>query len=106
MNVPLSIEYILLGASLLLLASIASSKISGRLGVPALLLFLAVGMLAGSEGPGGIYFDDAWTAQFLGVLALVFILFAGALDTHWASVRPGLGMWLALATAVVVVSAI
>jgi cell volume regulation protein A len=106
MNIPASIEYILLGASLLLLVSIVSSKVSVRLGIPALLLFLAIGMLAGSEGVGGIFFDDAWLAQFLGVIALVFILFAGGLDTHWASVRPMLGMGLALATVGVLISAL
>src|SRR5207248_280084 len=57
------------------------------------------------EGPGGIYFDDAFAAQFLGVVALVFILFAGGLDTDWREVRPVLGMGLALATVGVVVSA-
>ena len=93
----LSIEYILLAASVLLLVSIVASKISARLGIPALLLFLAVGMLAGSEGLGGIYFDDPFVAQFLGVVALVFILFAGGLDTEWA-IRPVLGLGIALAT--------
>ena len=102
MGTALSIEYILLGASVLLLVSIIASKVSGKLGIPALLLFLAVGMLAGSEGPGGIYFDDAYVAQFLGVVALVFILFAGGLDTDWASIKPVLGMGLALATVVAV----
>lgn len=106
MTTGIEIEYILLGASLLILASIVSSKISGRLGVPALLLFLVVGMLAGSEGIGGIYFDNAWVAQFLGVVALAFILFAGGLGTNWKHVRPVLGMAMALATAGVLVSAI
>src|SRR4051794_17931835 len=100
-----NIEYILLSVSVLLLVSIVASKVSGRLGVPALLLFIVVGMIAGSEGPGGIYFDDAFVAQFLGVVALVFILFAGGLDTDWHAVRPVLSMGLALATVGVVVSA-
>src|ERR1043165_9062672 len=95
---PPPIEEILLAASLLLVLSIVLSKVSGRLGVPVLLVFLAIGMLAGSEGLGGIYFDDPWIAQFLGVVALALILFAGGLDTNWASVRPVLGMGLALAT--------
>ncbi|HST04306.1 MAG TPA: cation:proton antiporter, partial [Chloroflexia bacterium] len=99
-----TIESVLLGASILLLVSIASSKISSKLGIPALLLFLVVGMLAGSEGPGGFYFDNAQFAQSLGVLALVFILFAGGLDTNWTSVRPVLGMGLALATIGVLIS--
>jgi potassium/hydrogen antiporter len=106
MNIPASIEYILLGAALLLLVSIVSSKISIKLGIPALLLFVAIGMLAGSEGPGGLYFDDAWLAQFLGIIALVFILFAGGLDTHWSGVRPVLGKGLALATVGVLISGV
>ena len=53
-----TIEYLLLGASGLLLLCVIASKASGRLGVPALLLFLIIGMLAGSDGPGGIHFDN------------------------------------------------
>ena len=55
----ISIEEILLAASPLLFLSVLASKGSARLGVPAVLLFLGLGMLAGSDGPGGIYFDDA-----------------------------------------------
>jgi cell volume regulation protein A len=93
-----SINEILLVAGILLLLSILASKASDRLGVPALLLFLVLGMLAGSDGPGGIYFDDARIAQSLGVVALVFILFSGGLDTHWKTVRPVLGRALLLST--------
>ncbi len=100
------IEYILLGVSILLLLSVIVSKASGRLGIPALLLFLVIGMLAGSDGPGGIYFDDPWLAQFLGVVALVFILFAGGLDTNWGSVRPVLWSGLALSTLGVLLTAL
>ena len=71
--------------------SVIASKASGRLGVPALLLFLVIGMLAGSDGPGGIHFDNPWLAQSLGVVALTFILFAGGMDTEWPSVRAQLG---------------
>jgi len=91
-------EYVLLGASVLLLLSILASKASGRLGVPALLLFLGIGMLAGSDGPGGIYFDDARLSQSLGVVALALILFAGGLDTDWNSIRPVFREGLALST--------
>lgn len=73
-------DYLLLGAAILLLLSIISSKASGRLGVPALLLFLVIGMLAGSEGIGGIEFSDAYIVQSLGVVALIFILFSGGFD--------------------------
>jgi cell volume regulation protein A len=99
------IEYFLLIASVLLLLSILASKTSHRLGIPALLLFLAIGMLAGSDGPGGIYFDDAWLAQSLGVVALAFILFSGGLDTDWPTVRPVLWRGLALSTIGVVMTA-
>ena len=94
----LTIEYLLLGASGLLLLSVIASKASGRLGVPVLLLFLIIGMLAGSDGPGGIHFDNPWLAQSLGVVALAFILFAGGMDTDWRTVRPVLWKGLALST--------
>lgn len=91
-------EWILLIGTSLILLSIAASKISARLGVPVLLLFIVVGMLAGSDGPGGIYFDNPTLTQWLGVLALVLILFSGGLDTDWRSVRPVLGAGFSLAT--------
>ena len=65
------LEYLLFGASVLLLLSVLASKASARIGVPALLLFMAIGMLAGSEGPGGIPFDDPGLAQSLGIVALL-----------------------------------
>ncbi|MCS6287206.1 MAG: potassium/proton antiporter [Nitrospira sp.] len=100
-----TIEYLLLGVSGLLLLSVIASKASGRLGVPVLLLFLIIGMLAGSDGPGGIHFDNPWFAQSLGVVALVFILFAGGLDTEWASVRSQLGRGVMLSTLGVAITA-
>jgi cell volume regulation protein A len=100
-----AIETILLVAASLLLLSVVASKTSGPLGVPALLIFLLIGMLAGSDGPGGIAFDDPWAAQSLGVLALALILFAGGIDTAWSSVRPVLLEGIALATAGVLITA-
>lgn len=94
----LTIENILLVGSLLLFLSIISSKISFRFGVPTLLIFLAIGMLAGSDGIGGIYFDDPQISQFIGVVALNFILFSGGLDTDWNSVKPVLKVGLFLST--------
>src|SRR5680860_1394239 len=82
----------------LLVLGVLASKVSDRLGVPALLLFLVVGMLAGSEGIGGIDFSNVALAQDVGVVALAFILFAGGLDTQWAAVRPVLKRALLLAT--------
>lgn len=102
----ISIEYILLGTAILLLLSVFASRASGRIGVPSLLLFLGLGMLAGSEGPGGIHFEDAYLAQSLGVVALAFILFAGGLETNWASVKPVLWKALTLSTLGVLITAL
>ncbi len=100
-----SIEDILLGASILLLISILISKSLGRFGIPALALFLGVGMLAGSEGIGGIYFDDPLSAQSLGTIALTLILFSGGLDTRWESIRPIIWRGVSLSTLGVFVTA-
>src|SRR5689334_18249731 len=102
----ISIEFVLLIASILLALSILASKASAKLGIPALLLFLFIGMLAGSDGPGGIYFDDARVAQSLGVVALAFILFSGGLDTEWSGVRGVIKSGLALSTLGVFISAL
>lgn len=66
--------------------------------VPGLLIFLALGMLAGSEGVGGIHFDDARLARTLGTIALVLILFEGGLTAGWSEIRPVLGTAASLAT--------
>jgi potassium/hydrogen antiporter len=102
----MAIEYVLLVGSILILISIAIAKLSDNLGVPTMLLFLGIGMLAGSEGPGGINFDDAALAQSIGIIALVFILFAGGIDTKWVQVRPTLGHAFTLATFGVLLTAV
>jgi cell volume regulation protein A len=94
----MSLGSLLLATSVLLLLSVLASKASARLGIPALVLFLLIGMFAGSEGPGGFEFDYPRLAQYVGVVALVFILFAGGFDTDWASVRPVLWQGIALST--------
>ncbi len=101
----MAIEYLLLIGSVLILASVAFAKLSDNLGVPTLLLFLSIGMLAGSEGPGGIYFDNASLAQSVGIIALVFILFAGGLGTKWHDVKPVFWQATSLATLGVLVTA-
>jgi cell volume regulation protein A len=89
---------ILLIGSILLLISIVAGRTTRRLGVPTLIFFLIVGILAGSEGIGGIHFNNAAVAQFVGIVALNFILFSGGLDTHWKSIRPVLWRGIALST--------
>ncbi len=106
MDLEIRIEHLLFVGALLLFASILASKTSGRLGVPTLLLFLGIGMLAGSDGLDIIAFDNAAMAQGLAVIALVFILFSGGLDTQWKSVRPVLGKGLSLATVGVLITAV
>ncbi|TAK58873.1 MAG: potassium/proton antiporter, partial [Bacteroidetes bacterium] len=101
----MTIEYILFVGSALILISIAFTRFSSNLGVPALLLFLAIGMLAGSEGPGGIEFDDPSLAQSIGIVALVIILFAGGLDTKWTDVKPTVWHASSLATIGVFITA-
>ena len=102
----LTIENILLVGSLLLVVSIIAGKTSYKFGVPTLLLFLAIGMLAGSDGIGGINFDNPTIAQFIGVVSLNFILFSGGLDTNWNSVKPILREGLVLSTIGVLLTAV
>ncbi|WP_029038392.1 potassium/proton antiporter [Salinimicrobium xinjiangense] len=91
-------ENVLLIGSLLLLISILAGKTSYKFGVPTLILFLTVGMLAGSEGLGRIEFDDPQLAQFIGIVSLNFILFSGGLDTNWRSIKPILWHGISLST--------
>lgn len=96
----------LLIAGVLVLLSTLASKVSERVGVPALLMFLAVGMLAGSDGIGGIYFDNAVLANAVGTVALAYILYSGGMDTDWRKVRPVLGRGILLSTVGVAVTAV
>jgi len=98
-------ENILLIASVLIFISVLAGKTSFRIGVPTLILFLAVGMLAGSEGIGKIPFDDPGLAQFIGIVALNFILFSGGFETDWNSVKPILWQGIALSVVGVLLTA-
>jgi cell volume regulation protein A len=81
------INLAILAAGIFLLLGIASSKFSARLGVPVLVLFLSVGMLAGSEGLGRIPFENYDLANSVGSVALALILFDGGLRTSLAAVK-------------------
>ncbi len=81
------IETILLWVAVLIFVSAVSSKLSDRFAIPTLLLFLVIGMLAGSEGIGKLYFDNAQLAKSIGIVALIFIIFSGGLDTNWKDTR-------------------
>jgi cell volume regulation protein A len=93
-------------AGALLLLGIASSKFSARLGVPVLVLFLTVGMLAGSEGLGRIPFENYGLANNVGSVALALILFDGGLRTSLASVQRVWKPALALSTVGVLLTAL
>ena len=101
----LSADNILFLGSILLFISILASKTSFRFGIPTLVLFMIVGMVAGSDGPGGIYFNDPGATQFLGMVALTFILFSGGLDTKWESIKPVVKSGLVLSTLGVLITA-
>ena len=82
-----AIDQLILLAAILILFGIVSSKLSARLGLPVLVLFLLTGMLAGENGIGGITFDNPVAAHALGTLALAMILFDGGLQTPFASIK-------------------
>jgi len=88
---------IMLVVAVLLALSVVVGKAGNRYGMPALLLFLGVGMVAGVDG-FGIQFDSAEAAQFIGMISLSIILFSGGVDTRFADIRPILGPGLVLAT--------
>jgi cell volume regulation protein A len=101
----LTTENILLVGSILLFLALIAGKTSTRFGVPVLILFLTIGMLAGSDGVGGIQFDNPQIAQFIGIVALNFILFSGGLDTDWKLVKPVLSQGIVLSTLGVMLTA-
>ena len=95
---------IFIGA-LLLVISIVASDFSSRMGAPLLLVFLALGMLAGEDGPGGIRFDDFEVSYLIGTLALAVIIFDGGMRTRRESFRVALWPAVSLATFGVIATA-
>ena len=104
-TMEIKIELVLLVVSVLFFLSILAGKASSRFGVPALLLFLGVGMLCGSDGLG-IQFEDYHIAQNIGTIALCIILFSGGLDTNISEIRPIMVQGVILATIGVLLTAI
>jgi cell volume regulation protein A len=94
---PLQTAVLLAVIGLMLALSVVSSRFT-RLGVPIVLIFLGLGMLAGSEGVGGIAFENYHLAFRLGTIALVLILFDGGLNTPGSLLRSVAGPSITLAT--------
>lgn len=94
----MSLDVLILLGSGLVLAAVLSTRFADRTGVPALVLFVVLGMLAGTSGPGGVAFADYELSLHLGFLALAVILFSGGLDTDARLFRRSLVPGGALAT--------
>src|SRR5688500_7771789 len=94
----LGLELLMVLVALFLLICVLASKVSSKLGIPSLVFFIGIGMLAGSEGFGGIHFDDVGLTKGVGAIALAFILFAGGLDTDLEQLKPSLWRGLSLST--------
>jgi cell volume regulation protein A len=100
-----ALNQIILVGGLMLLVALLLGAASSRAGLPVLLVFLVVGMLAGEDGPGGIAFDDYRMSFLVGNLALAIILLDGGLRTRFSTFRVGLRPALVLATVGVVLTA-
>lgn len=90
-------------SAVVLLVAVLAVRVSVRLGLPSLLLYLAIGLLLGESGIG-IKFDNAALTQSLGIAALVLILAEGGLTTRWSTVKPALGLGIVLSIVAVVLS--
>jgi cell volume regulation protein A len=93
----IEIDVILLVGAVVLIAAIIAARLGARIGLPALLLFLGLGMAMGDSGIG-IPFDNADLAQALGFAALVVIIAEGGLTTKWSDIRSSTGLAALLAT--------
>ncbi|OJW68182.1 MAG: K+/H+ antiporter [Candidatus Amoebophilus sp. 36-38] len=101
-----TVEGILIVGSFLLFISILASKLSTNLGIPTLLIFLAIGMLAGVDGIGGIQFESPYIAKVLGTVTLTLILFSGGLDTNFEHIKPIIWNGILLSTVGVLITAL
>lgn len=97
-------DFAILVASALVITAILSTRATQRFGLPALVLFVVIGMMAGSSGPGGIVFDDYALSLDVGLVALAVILFSGGLDTRTRLFKASLVPAISLSTVGVVVT--
>uniref|UniRef100_UPI0040578F85 potassium/proton antiporter n=1 Tax=Alistipes sp. TaxID=1872444 RepID=UPI0040578F85 len=97
-------ENFLLVGALLLFVAVLAGKAAYRLGSPALLLFLGVGMLFGYND--FVLFDSLDLAEFIGMVALCIILFSGGMDTKFSDIRPVMAPGVVMATLGVILTAV
>lgn len=100
-----SVEHVILIGAVVMSLGIVVGAFSARVGVPFLLVFLGVGMLAGVDGPGGIRFSNTWLSFLVGNVALAVILLDGGLRTRFSTFRVALRPSLSLASVGVLVTA-
>lgn len=96
------VDLVILVSALLLLTGVLTTKFSARFGMPALVLFIALGMVLSRY----VYYDDAEITQLVGIFALVVILFQGGMQTEFKEIKPVLGPALSLATVGVLVTTV
>jgi len=101
---PFSLQAFIYSA--LIIFSILSSKLFFRFGFPILLIFLTFGMLAGTDGPGGIEFSDYGLAQSVGIFSLMYILFLGGLESDWDALKTSLSIGIKLSIIGTVLTAV
>ncbi|MDG5786333.1 potassium/proton antiporter [Evansella sp. AB-P1] len=106
MDITYDATTIILFIAFFLILGVLTTKFSSRIGVPALVLFIGIGILMGSDILGFIYFDNPKIAQFIGIFALILILFEGGLQTKWENVKSVTAPSLTLATVGVLFTAI
>lgn len=92
-------------SALVLLVAVLAVRVTVRLGLPSLLLYLGIGVALGESGLG-IHFNNAALTQSIGIAALVLILTEGGLTTRWPDVRPALALGISLSTVAVAVSVV
>lgn len=102
----LSFHGLIIVISVLMLICVFANKFLTRFGVPILILFIGAGMLLGSEGIFGVYFDDPALTHEIGNIALCFIIFHGGMELNWKTAKPVLGSGLLLSTAGVLLSTV